>query len=210
MSEIKITKDSLENAILRDGQFVSGYVNIDSVSIDASGYGAHAEGYAKNGSIIASGNGAHAEGISTQALADGAHAGGIGTIANSSVMTAIGQYNVSANTENTLFVVGDGTSSADANRSDAFRVVSGGSDTINPIPSSAQAKVNGISDVYLGCPIGTIVMWPGETAPEGWLLCDGSSLNIEGEYYNLYEIIITYLLRAMQYYVYKKIKRRRY
>lgn len=88
-------------------------------------------------------------------------------------MTAIGKYNVSTNTENTLFVVGDGTSSADEDRSDAFRVVNGGSSAESPIPSSVQAKVNGVSDVYLGCPIGTIVMWAGEIAPDGWLLCAG-------------------------------------
>ena len=223
MSEIKITKDSLENAILKDGQFVSGYVastgyisadgdgahaegyidgggsiNVsgngayahgyaEAGSINAKGNGAHAEGYVSGSFIDASGNGAHAEGISTQALADGAHAGGIGTIANQEAMNAIGKYNVSSNTENTLFVVGDGSTSLI--RSDAFRVNSLGSETgDNLVPSSVQAKVNGIPDVYLGCPIGTIVMWAGETAPEGWLLCDGGAYTIS-QYQNLYNVI---------------------
>jgi len=98
-------------------------------------------------------------------------------------MTAIGKYNVSTNnTANTLFVVGDGTSEADTDRSDAFRVVNGGSDTTNQIPSSAQAKVNGISDVYLGCPIGTIVMWAGTTAPYGWHICDGQGIPTNSNY----------------------------
>ena len=43
MSEIKITKNSLENAILKDGNFVSGYVG--SGYIDASGNGNYAAGY---------------------------------------------------------------------------------------------------------------------------------------------------------------------
>lgn len=211
MSEIKITKDSLENAILRDGQFVSGYVEKDNGHINASGYGAHAEGYSWVMSIDASGNGAHAEGIDTSALNDGthaegfqtvasgygahaeggvtvasgvcahaegsitqaisdySHAGGIGTIANQTAMTAIGKYNISANTKNTLFVVGDG-SLTDFKRHNAFEVIENSS-------YSTRATVNGISDVYLGCPVGTIVMWPGETVPEGWLLCNGKGID---------------------------------
>jgi len=41
----------------------------------------------------------------------------------------------------------------------------------------AKAKVNGVNDVYLGCPIGTVVMWVGNRAPDGWLLCDGKTIN---------------------------------
>ena len=315
MSEIKITKNSLENAILRDGQFVSGYISEDDNSIDASGYGSHAEGYAESGSIIANGNGTHAEGISTiasgnashaegrqtiaygtgahaegsvvgfkttitvqfngtsytiiegtisstgirvgsiikngtiytivntisgsttfstkdpihdpihprdnvsvqvlygaggqgahtegnntiasgysahaegretSAIAAYAHAGGYGTIANQDAMTAIGKYNVSSNTVNTLFVVGDGSISL---RSNAFKVNSLGSniEKTNLVPSSVQAKVNGVSDVYLGCPIGTIVMWAGETEPEGWLLCNGRGIALANPYGNVPE-----------------------
>lgn len=80
MSELKITQNSLENAILKDGQFVSGYV-ANSGYISASGNGAHAEGYADNGAIDASGNGTYAEGFAANSayiLADGqgAHAEG--------------------------------------------------------------------------------------------------------------------------------------
>lgn len=39
--------------------------------------------------------------------------------------------------------------------------------------NTITAKVNGVSDVYLGCPVGTIVMWAGTTVPDGWLLCNG-------------------------------------
>lgn len=299
MSEIKITKDSLENAILKDGQFVSGYISEEGSSIDASGYGAHAEGYALE-SIIAHGNGAHAEGINTYTLADGAHAEGIGskniientqwgipvdvsfnwdyiqdldtvsaiinvsaggaleksildigniiyyegtdeyreiterhddgsvftldrafsvispsegaplykisgvayglyshaegfrtnaigysshasgieTIANSSAMTAIGQYNDISNNNDTLFVVGNGTDVG--HRSNAFLVKKDG---------TAHANVNNVPDVYLGCPIGTIVMWPTDNIPSGWLLCDGQSIEY-GEQYNQLKAVL--------------------
>ena len=95
MNEIKITKGSLENAILKNGQFVSGYVRKEegSGSIDASGYGAHAEGFVEdNISIIANGVGAHAEGISTQALAAGAHAEGYYTKSIGDYSHAEGQF----------------------------------------------------------------------------------------------------------------------
>ena len=165
--------------------------------MDASGNGAHAEGietraiadgahaegtntkayeiysHAEGCGTTASGTASHAEGLWTSALASCSHAGGKGTIANSPVMTAIGQYNVSINTENTLFAVGDGTTT---NRSDAFRVNSLGVSTTNPVPSSVQAKVNGVSDIYLGCPIGTVVMWPGKNAPQGWYVCNGEEI----------------------------------
>ena len=149
MSELKITQNSLENAILKDGQFVSGYV-ADSVSINVSGYGAHAEGYAVGRNIDASGNGAHAEGISTQTLANGAHAegisttasgeyshaeganttatgvashaGGIGTMANQDAMTAIGKYNITGE-QGDLFVVGSGGNAND--RKNAMRINEG-------------------------------------------------------------------------------------
>jgi len=50
-----------------------------------------------------------------------------------------------------------------------------GATTIN---GTATAKVNNVPNVYLGCPIGTVVMWAGTTVPEGWLLCDGSRIYV--------------------------------
>lgn len=48
------------------------------------------------------------------------------------------------------------------------------------IKGTATAKVNKVDDVYLGCPIGTIVMWAGdeENIPDGWLLCNGSTIGV--------------------------------
>lgn len=101
----------------------------------ASGnYGSHAEGYF----TIASGDDAHAEGASTQARGDHSHAegfetfatgsyshaGGYRTIASGSAQTVIGKYNVRGNNFS-LFVVGDGTGTTNANRSDILRVNSG-------------------------------------------------------------------------------------
>jgi microcystin-dependent protein len=40
------------------------------------------------------------------------------------------------------------------------------------------AEVNGVENVYLGCPIGTVVMWVGQTAPNGWFLCNGDRILI--------------------------------
>ena len=46
------------------------------------------------------------------------------------------------------------------------------------VSENVTAKVNGVGGVYLGCPIGTIVMWAGSTAtaPKGWHICDGSGI----------------------------------
>ena len=40
----------------------------------------------------------------------------------------------------------------------------------------ALGSVNSVSDVVLGCPIGTIVMWPTTSAPSGWLSCNGARI----------------------------------
>ena len=138
----------------------------------AFGTGSHTEGY----NTTANGSYSHAEGGYTKALVQYSHAEGYNTIANTSYGLVCGKYNDQSTTG--LFVVGDGTASK---RSDAFRVNSLGSSDKDPVPSSVQAKVNGVSNVYLGCPIGTIVMWAGETAPKGWFLCDGSPIPTYGK-----------------------------
>ena len=50
------------------------------------------------------------------------------------------------------------------------------------------AKVNNVNNVQIGMPIGSIVMWPGDTAPDGWLLCDGTSYK-RSDYANLFNVI---------------------
>lgn len=63
MSELKITYNSLENAILRDGQLVFGYVQDSESKLAANGNGTFAEGYvADDGILNASGAGSYAGG----------------------------------------------------------------------------------------------------------------------------------------------------
>ena len=50
------------------------------------------------------------------------------------------------------------------------------------------AKVNNVNNVQIGMPIGSIVMWAGDTAPEGWLLCDGTAYK-RNDYANLFNVI---------------------
>lgn len=59
--------------------------------------------------------------------------------------------------------------------------------------SPVTAKVNGIADVYLGCPIGTVVMWAGTIEPDGWLLCNGRDISTNSNYNELSQILgVTY------------------
>lgn len=50
------------------------------------------------------------------------------------------------------------------------------------------AKVNNVNNVQIGMPIGSIVMWAGDTAPDGWLLCNGATYK-RTEYLNLSNVI---------------------
>lgn len=69
---------------------------------------------------------------------------------------------------------------------DRFKVTS----KLATFKPEVQAKVNGINDVYLGVPIGTIVMWPLENPPIGWLICNGTSYNRNNPLYSkLYDVI---------------------
>ena len=84
------------------------------------GVGSHAEGF----STSASSDWSHAEGYYTVASGTYSHAGGLYTIASGSGQTVYGKYNKRNNTDS-LFVVGNGTGDANANRSDIFLVNAG-------------------------------------------------------------------------------------
>lgn len=51
-----------------------------------------------------------------------------------------------------------------------------------------KSRINGVSNVVLNLPIGSIVMWPTNTPPEGWLLCDGRQFT-KDEYPELYNVL---------------------
>lgn len=48
--------------------------------------------------------------------------------------------------------------------------------------------VNKQSEVLLGVPVGTVVAWIGETAPEGWLMCNGATITAS-TYPTLYNLL---------------------
>ena len=48
--------------------------------------------------------------------------------------------------------------------------------------------VNKQEEVLLGVPIGTVVAWVGETAPDGWLICNGSTITAS-TYPKLYNLL---------------------
>ena len=98
----------------------------------ASGGQSHAEGY----DTTASGGQSHAEGGYTRARGDFSHAEGYDTITNNQSEHASGQFNVSSrvsttfgNADNTLFSVGNGTSSR--NRKNAFEIRQNGDTYLN-------------------------------------------------------------------------------
>ena len=98
----------------------------------ASGGQSHAEGY----DTTASGGQSHAEGGFTRASGNFSHAEGYDTITNNQSEHASGQFNVSSrvsttfgNADNTLFSVGNGTSSR--NRKNAFEIRQNGDTYLN-------------------------------------------------------------------------------
>lgn len=46
------------------------------------------------------------------------------------------------------------------------------------VTGTATAKVNNVSDVTLGAPVGSVIMWAGSDPPDGWLLCDGKYIRV--------------------------------
>lgn len=94
----------------------------EGIETFASGNYSHAEGL----STIAIGFASHAEGRETFASGNYSHVSGRGTISSGSYQNVIGKYNKRSN-DFSIFVIGDGTGDADANRGDIVRVNSGSS-----------------------------------------------------------------------------------
>lgn len=84
----------------------------------------------------AKGQYSHAQGIETTALGNASHAEGTYTIASGSGQHVSGKYNKRGN-DFSLFVIGDGSGDADANRSDILRVNSGST------PGTGRIEVSG-------------------------------------------------------------------
>lgn len=99
----------------------------------ATGIRAHAEGdstlaigtasHAEGTITKASGNFSHAEGENTEAVGVGSHAGGYWTKANADYQTVVGKWNITDNSNQYGFIIGNGT---DNSRSDALAVTWGG------------------------------------------------------------------------------------
>lgn len=108
----------------------------------AEGYGTVASGnfsHAEGRENTASGVYSHAEGYENTASGDRSHAGGHGTIAAYEAQTVIGRFN--SNKSNTLFEVGNGTSTV---KSNAFEVHSNGDINLtgNLLRNAARVKFN--------------------------------------------------------------------
>ena len=105
------------------------YAHSEGASTVASGDGAHAEGISSvasgsyshtEGASEASGNFSHAEGADAVASGTYAHAQNYGTIAASMSQTAIGSCNVEDDTDQNIFIIGNGEDTQ--HRSNAFTV----------------------------------------------------------------------------------------
>lgn len=90
-------------------------------TIAGGGEANHAEGYF----TTASGDYCHAEGANTYAKGNATHAEGLGTISAGNYQHAGGRYNVEDSSNQTLFIIGNGTGAGA--RSDAFKIRMSGS-----------------------------------------------------------------------------------
>lgn len=133
------------------GTTASGsYSHAEGSSAIAIGQYSHAEGsntraignysHAEGSATIALGDYSHAEGDTTVASASYSHTEGQGTIASASYQTVVGKYNTRGNTTS-LFVVGGGTGTADANRKDILRIDTNGAQVTGSLIVSASTGI---------------------------------------------------------------------
>jgi len=127
--------DVVVSGSLRQGNLNNAtglYSHAQGEGSTASGDYSHAEG----SSTVAQGTQSHAEGLGSISLGSQSHAEGIYTIASGSGQHVSGKYNKRGN-DFSLFVIGDGSGDADANRSDILRVNSGST------PGKGRIEVSG-------------------------------------------------------------------
>jgi hypothetical protein len=140
-----------------DSAAYAAYSHAEGRSTEARGLYSHAEGYdsipradyshaeGRDTETIVGALYSHAEGSGSITLGEASHAGGLCTIASGSYQTVFGKYNLRGNTDS-LFIIGNGTDTSDANRSDVIRVQSGSI-------GSGQLQVSGsitVSGSYSG------------------------------------------------------------
>lgn len=152
--EMSISNTSDINVSTSEGdiKIVGGY----NVAITAKG---HSMGIITEGDMIITANGETMDITNT--------VGGINISSNNDM-------NITANGETMNITATEGNIKITASKGD-ISVDSSSFSSTCPI----TAEVNGVENVYLGCPIGTIVMWAGQTAPDGWLLCNGDRIRIK-------------------------------
>ena len=152
---------------IRNEEGVVGLMSVaEGYGTTASGFRSHAEG----SGVTSSGDSAHAEGAGAQALGGVSHAQNLYTIAASDYQTALGQFNVADSANEYAVIIGNGTSNSA--RSNALVIDWNG----NVMAQGFAGKV----EMFAGAVTQTVTSGVATTtgAPAGWLLCDGSVLNV--------------------------------
>lgn len=163
----------------------------EGYSTQATANGAHAEGdqtiasgrysHAEGCLTQAKGNWSHSEGFETVAESEYSHVSGCGNKAVNQYQFVLGSYATIDTTGKKIFQIGNGT--GNNNRRDVFSITNDGTFTFADATDSVTLTVSDLKKTPQFI-VGTIVMWPLPVAPDGWLLCNGSTIpneNGEGE-----------------------------